>query len=216
MANSKIISRKGGKPDGRRGQAQKPFWRIDTANNDRRAREIEAEADRDFEAGRSSKIIHEGNREFAQRIREGRLDQDYLFDNRLKRELPKLGLCKIRPERFRAMELPELERAVFFLGPVTMKERVSRTSPRGLTHRYLRDLINMRKEPNTQLWSREACAVEKEIYDAQQKKGCPISQSDVAARDELRKQSCDAPYPTEKLDKIRGRRKATIRGPKIK
>lgn len=195
----------------RRGQSQKPFWRIDADTNEKRAREIEAEAEQ-----QDSTLRRDGYREMAQRIREGRLDNDVLVDYRQKKDLPKLELCKIRPERFRQMDLPELERSLFFLGPITMKERTSKTNPRGLTHRLVRDLINERKEENKNLWGSESCRVEKEIYDAQQQKNCPISRTDVAARDELRKQSCDAPYPTEKLDKIRGRRKATIRGPKIR
>lgn len=198
----------------RRGTSQKPIWRIDTVANEKRAREIEDEAETRQDV-RESPRMREGYREIAQRIREGRNDVDYMFDYRQKKELPKLGLCKIRPERFRAMELPELERALFFIGPVSMKERASETSARGLTHRLVRNLIDDRKEKNP-IYAKLACDTEKDIYDAQQRKGCPIATSDVAARDEYRKQSCDAPYPTAKLDKIRGRRKATIRGSKIK
>lgn len=200
-------ARRGG---ARRGTSQKPFWRIDPVANEKRAREIEAEAET-----KESPLTRQGYREMAQRIREGRIDQDWMYDYRQKSELPKFDLCQIRPERFRRMDLPELERGLFFLGPVTKAERISLTSPRGLVHNFVSNLITSKKE-SYPVYGKLACDYEKRIYDAQQKKGCRIAQTDVAARDELRKQSCDAPYPTEKLDKIRGRRRATIRGPKIK
>ena len=203
------LSRRG---EVRRGTSQKPFWRIDTVANEKRAREIEAEASQE-----TSEIRRQGMREVAQRIREGELDKDYMFDYRQKKELPKIDLCKIRPERFRDMGTPELDRALFFIGPVTLKDRISKSNPRGLARNLISNLIDDRRYGrDNDVYKRLACDAEKAIYDAQQKKGCPISRTDVAARDALREQSCDAPYPTEKLNKIRDRRKAQIRGPKIR
>lgn len=209
VRDTKKGRRRAGGP--RRGMVQRPFWRVPTVENEKRAREIEEDAAKPS----YSTVRAKGYREMAQRIREGKLDIDHLVDYRHKDEMPKLTLCKIHPERFRAMDLPHLQRALFFMGEATKAERVSLKSPRGLTYNFVSNLVADRTDgERTTVYGKLACDYEKRIYDAQQKAGCPIASSDVAARDELRKMSCDMPYPQERLDKIRGRKRATISGVK--
>lgn len=158
---------------------------------------------------------------------------EWLVDYRVKTDNPKLGLCKIRTERIRNMTLQQKERALLFLGPVTKQERLSKTNPRGLLHRFLRELIGTHQKYGPHVDSesgyaewhrkthgsdppderpghqREADRVEMEIWDAQAKKKCPIATLDVAARDYIREKR-EAADP-EVVDKIRGKRRPKIR-----
>lgn len=141
-----------------------------------------------------------------------------MSDTRTKAELPKLDICKIRPDRLRDLDYVGLQKAQFFIGPVTMKERTSLSSPRGLTHNLLFNLIGAReahevfelpgeRERIKRGYEEESRRIEKQIYDLQQKKGCSIATSDAPARDYIREGGRDEQI----ISKARGRRKAKIR-----
>ncbi len=153
-----------------------------------------------------------------------------LYDTRPKTDLPKLGLCKIRPERFRDMTVAQLEQARFFVGPTTKKEDGSLTNPRVLVKRFISNLLGARRHEELSERSRlaykkaygedpmpaekirlgyeaEALRVEKQIYDAQQKKGCKIADQDAPARDYVRSGGTDQ----DLVNRARGRKKAKIR-----
>jgi hypothetical protein len=127
------------------------------------------------------------------------------------------------------MTLDQLRRADFFIGPVNMKERMSRSNPRGLAHRFISNLIGERttedlssqsdaayrrtygeapKPSSTirEMYRKEADRVEREIWNAQQKKGCSISGNELVARDAAREGQ-----PAEIVNRARGKRKAIIR-----
>lgn len=85
---------------------------------------------------------------------------EWLVDTRLKSELPKLNICKIRPDRLREMTIQQLERVEFFIGYPTMKERLSESNPRGLLYRLAHNLAQekklVRNGPNAREFSKEA------------------------------------------------------------
>jgi hypothetical protein len=84
---------------------------------------------------------------------------EWLVDTRLKSELPKLNICKIRPERLRDMTIQQLERVAFFVGHPTKAERMSDTNPRGLLYKLAYNLAQekdlVRKGPEAREFSKE-------------------------------------------------------------
>ncbi len=153
-----------------------------------------------------------------------------MFDYRKKSQLPKLDICKIRTERFRDMDNVQLEQSLFFMGPVTMAEHGKRADPRALVKRFILNLRNSRnheempersmdayrktygEEPMPQAkivagYKREVDHIERQIWDAQQKKGCAIATRDSPARDYVRGGGTDQ----DLVNRARGRRKAKIR-----
>lgn len=128
------------------------------------------------------------------------------------------------------MTVAQLEQARFFIGPMSPKEMGSLTNPRMLVNRFIGNLLGARRheelsersrlaykknygedpmpaEQIRQGYEREALRVEKQIYDAQQKKGCKIATDDSPARDYIRSEGKDQRI----IDAARGRKKAKIR-----
>lgn len=128
------------------------------------------------------------------------------------------------------MTSQQLEQAQFFIGPMTKKESGSLANPRMLVKRFIFNLLGARRHeelsersrlayketygeepmPAEQIrkgYEREALRVEKQIYDAQQKKGCKIADQDAPARDYVRGGGTDQ----DLINRARGRKKAKIR-----